>query len=213
MLHLFTGTDRQKARAALNNAAERMSHNTPILRITDSHAVDDLTAALSGGGMFAQVRTVVLDGVLANDEMRDVILAALPHLAASDEPYYLFEEKPDAATRKLLEKHANTSATFDLAKARAGAGNIFALADAMNRGDKKNLWIGYQRELQGGGAPEAIHGVLFWGAKKALLAARTDAAAARPARLVALLAELPHKARREGEDLEYALERFVLAIS
>lgn len=213
MLHLFIGTDRQKARAALNSATERVLHDAPVLRITDSHALEDLVAALQGGGMFQGARTVVFDGVLGNEDMRGPLLASLPSLSADTESFYMYEEKPDTATRKLLEKHASTFAVFDLAKARAGASNIFALADAMNHGDKKNLWIGYQRELQGGGAPEAIHGVLFWGAKKALLASRTDAARERSARLVARLAELPHEARREGEDLEYALERFVLGIS
>lgn len=211
MLHLFTGTDRTKAREALARAASKSA--APMLRITDSHLLEDLAAALSGGGMFAQARTVVLDGVLNNQDMRDLLFSSLASLSAVGESFYMYEEKPDAATRKQLEKHAQTSATFDLAKSRTGAGNVFALADAMNRGDKKNLWIGYQRELAQGGAPEAIHGVLFWGAKKALLAARTDAARQRPAQLVAQLAELPHEARREGEDLEYALERFVLGIS
>lgn len=211
MLHLFTGTDRAKAREALERAAA--GNGTAVLRITDAHLPEDLAAALAGGGMFAEARAVVLDGVLANEEMRGLLLSSLPSLAAAAEPFYMYEEKPDAATRKLLEKHAASAAVFDLAKARAGGGNVFALADAMNRGDKKNLWIGYQRELALGAAPEAIHGVLFWGAKKVLLAARSDSARAKPARLVARLAELPHEARREGEDLEYALERFMLGIS
>lgn len=213
MLHLFTGTDRQKARGALHAAAEKMAVGATPLRITDAHAFADLDAALRGGGMFAQSRVVVLDGVLSNQDMRDTLLAALPWLAASPDPFYMYEEKPDAATRKQLEKHAARAERFDLPSARGGGTSVFALADAMNRGDKKNLWIGYHRELAAGGAPEAIHGVLFWGAKKALLSARTDAARAKAARLLAQLAELPHESRREGEDMEYALERFMLGVA
>lgn len=211
MLHLVTGTDRQKAREALARAANKSG--APVLRVTDAHLLEDLAAALQGSGMFGEPRAVVFDGVLGNEAMRDLLLASLPGLAAAPEPFYIYEEKPDAAIKKLLEKHATTREAIDRAGARAGASSIFALADAMNRGDKKNLWIGYQRELLNGGAPEAIHGVLFWGAKKALLAARSESARARPAQLVARLAELPHEARREGEDMEYALERLVLSIA
>lgn len=210
MLFVFFGTDRKKAREALESAAQKHGH--PVMRITDSHAGEDVRVALAGGGLFAQPRTVVLVGVLGNEDMHEPVLARLAELAARSDPFYIYEEKPDAATRKQLEKHAQTSATFDLAKTRTGASNVFALADAMNRGDKKNLWIGYQRELLSGNAPEAIHGVLFWGAKKAFLAARNESGRAKPARLVALLAELPHEARRNGEDMEFALERFVLSV-
>lgn len=210
MLSVFFGTDRKKAREALESAAQKHGH--PVLRITDSHLIEDLHAALAGGGLFAEVRTVVLIGVLGNVDMREVVLQQLASLAAAPEPFYIYEERPDAAIRKLLEKHASTAAAFDTPKARASGSNVFALADAMNRGDKKNLWIGYQRELLSGNAPEAIHGVLFWGAKKAFLAARNESGRAKPARLVALLAELPHEARRNGEDMEFALERFVLSV-
>jgi hypothetical protein len=34
----------------------------------------------------------------------------------------------------------------------------------------------------------------------------------RGAALIASLAELPHDSRRRGEDLEYALERFLLTV-
>jgi hypothetical protein len=68
-------------------------------------------------------------------------------------------------------------------------------------------------------APEAIHGVLFWGAKdmflKSLPAGRQDASAEheRAGTLVAELSELPHEARRRGFDLEYALERYILSVA
>jgi hypothetical protein len=210
MIHLFLGTDRTKARAALAQAVA--AGGLPETRITDAHIMDDFYAALAGGGMFMQARAIVLDGVLSNDEMREALLDRLAILSAPSEPFYIYEEKPDAATRKLLEKHAATSVVFDTPKVRATGSTVFALADAMNRGDKKNLWIGYQRQLREGNAPEAIHGVLFWGAKKALLAARGESGRAKPAHLVAQLAELPHQARRNGEDMEYALERFVLSV-
>jgi len=231
MLYVYTGTDRESARAAMGRTL-RAQGKRSIIRITDANSVADLYAALQGGGMFAPLeisprrglvaktesltgfggkRAVVLDGIFANEEMRSVALDALPRIRASDDPFFILEGKPDAETRRTLEKHAETFERFDAKKEKEG-GEIFALAYALKRGDKKALWVGYQRALLRDEAPEAIHGVLFWGAKDMLLRAKARSPEQRRgAELVAELAELPHKARRQGFELEYALERFVLS--
>ncbi|MEK7509579.1 MAG: hypothetical protein AAB605_02600 [Patescibacteria group bacterium] len=207
MLYLYLGTDRERARAKMN--AEIAKARGDALRITDVHTVDDLQAALRGGGMFIERRVLVFENVFNNEEMGAILLAALPALAASSEKTYVFEEKPLADLRRKLEKHAEHVERFDAPK-KERDGSIFALANALRRADKKALWVGYMRELEKGTAPEAIHGVLFWAAKDAFL--KTSGKEARSRALVAELAALPHEARRRGEDLEYALERFALCV-
>jgi hypothetical protein len=208
MLRVFLGTDTKKARAALLLALKPFAGS--VVRITDAHAPADFDAALSQGvSMFAQKRAVVVDGLWGSEEMRARLCEALPHLAQSADSYFVIETKVDAEGKRMLQKHAEVE-TFDAPKKKEYP-TVFALADAMKRGDKKNLWIGYRRELAAGNAPEAIHGVLFWGAKQLLLNARSDKERARGKSLVAKLAELPHESRRRGEDLEYALERFMLS--
>jgi len=182
-----------------------------IVRISDANKPEDLRAALSSGGMFATERVVVLENVLENDEMRNLLLEELSTLKSSADRFFILEEKPDAAARKMLEKYAEKSERFDMAKKPDAGTTIFALANALRAGNKKALWIGYQRELLNDAAPEAIHGVLFWAAKDMLIKSRGDADALRARRFIAELAQLPHEARRQGEDLEYALERFVLS--
>jgi len=90
--------------------------------------------------------------------------------------------------------------------------SIFKVADAMRAADKKALWVLYMKEIAKGSAPEAVHGILFWAAKDMLLKATSAKAEERASQLVATLVELPHEARRRGEDVEYALERFTLTI-
>ncbi len=206
MLYLFTGTDREKARAELNKAIAKVSKKGVVVRISDANSVADLQGALQGGGMFGGDRVVVFEGVLSNEEMRAIFLEALPRIKDTDENFFVFEEKPDAATRKQLEKYAENSERFDSAKEKREDGGIFEMANALKRADKKALWVGYQRALARDDAPEAIHGVLFWAAKQAMLS-REDV---RSRKLVAQLAELPHEARRNGVELEYELERFLL---
>jgi hypothetical protein len=208
MLLLFTGTDTEIARQKLNAAVEKASKKSTVVRITDAHTLADLVAALGGGGMFGGERVVVLDNVLLNAEMEVYVMERLDSLRKSEETIYMYESAPLAATRKQLEKYAEKSERFDAGKSAIGRDNsIFALANALQSGKKKELWVGYQREIAGGKAPEAIHGALFWGAKQFLL--RSDTPRARA--LVVRLAELPHEARRQGFELEYALEHFVLS--
>lgn len=216
MIRLFWGTDRDAARAALAAELGKLDRGVRVVHITDANTVEDLRAALSGGligqvGIFAEKRAVVLDSICANDEMRRELLSALGTLQKSLDPVYLLEGKLDADTRKRLEKFAESSEKFDSLAAKKGS-DIFTLANALRRGDRKTLWIRYREEIAGGSAPEAIHGVLFWGAKDAFLKARDERSRAKAKGFVAVLAALPHDARRRGEDLEYALERFVLSV-
>ncbi|MEK7133782.1 MAG: hypothetical protein AAB804_01785 [Patescibacteria group bacterium] len=211
MLYFFSGTDREKARAALNAALEKAAKKVSrIARVTDANTRADLQSVLQGGGMFGETRTIVFDGTLANEEMRDLVTNSLPALKESRETFFILEERPDADTRKRIEKYAERSERFDTAGKRRD-GSVFAMANALAKRDKRALWLNYQGELAKGTAPEAIHGVLFWGAKDMLLRSRVGGSSERAQKLVAALAELPHESRRRGEELEYALERFVLS--
>ncbi len=215
MLYFFHGSDRDKARDALSKALEKSSKKADIVRITDAHTPADLQAVLQGPGMFAPVgkgRVVVLDSIIggANEEMRQTLIDALKMMKESDEEFFVLEGALDAATRKQIEKFAEKSEKFDAAK-KEKDNSIFALANALQRRDKKALWVGLMQEYAKSAAPEAVHGLLFWGAKQMLMKSRESKERAHAEFLVAELAELPHAARRRGEELEYALERFVLS--
>ncbi len=207
MIHLVLGTDRAKARTHLTRAVAK--EKARVVRITDANSLADLNAALQGEGLFAERRVLVFENVCAESILCEGLLAALPALKESSQIAYIYEEKPLADLRKKLEKYVETVEKFDAPKGERDT-SIFALANALRRGDKKALWVSYMREIGKGAAPEAIHGVLFWAAKDSLL--KSGDGTAQEKGLVATLAELPHEARRRGEDLEYALERFVLSI-
>lgn len=119
MLYLYYGTDRDTARAKLNAAVELAGAGTDVFRITDAHTLADLEAALMGGGMFGGARTVVLDSTLTHDEMRGIVLDRLPSLKAASDTYYIYETAVDAATKKQIEKYAESSEKFESVKAKA----------------------------------------------------------------------------------------------
>src|SRR3989344_3315071 len=215
MLHFFSGTDRDTARGAMNAEIERTAKKlqAEVLRVSDANTLEDLHAALQGPGMFGVARILVLEGVCANEEMLPTMLETLPRLSRSNEPLFLYEEKPNADLRRKIEKYSETRVRHD-APGKAKDNTVFALAGALAKGDRKTLWVGYQRALARGERVEAIHGILFLGAKKMLLSARKNSVEYhRSSELVAGLAELPHEARCRGFELEYALERFILSQS
>jgi hypothetical protein len=208
MLYVFLGTDRKKARDAMNAAIKKIAKGKNRVQITDAHSLADLDSALSGPGLFGDARIVVLDGVFANEELRERAIANLATMKDAADAFFLFEEKLDAATKRSVAKYAESVETFDAPK-KAADNAIFALRFALEKGDKKALWVGLMREYANDKAPEAVHGFLFWAAKQMVLQGRTNSARSR--KLVARLAELPHESRRKGVELEYALERFVLS--
>ncbi|MDP3965323.1 MAG: hypothetical protein Q8Q13_00820, partial [bacterium] len=164
MLYLYTGTDTKKAREEMNKEVARVSKGARVVRINDTNSTNDLYASLQGGGLFGEKHVFVIDSVSENEEMLAVLLQMLEGMKKSAESFFLFEEKLDAATRRTVEKYAEATRKFDAPKKKKDD-SVFALAGALRRADKKALWAGYQRELIKGNAPEAIHGVLFWGAK------------------------------------------------
>ena len=208
MLLVFLGSDRKKTREALNAAVTKTKRSR--LQITDTHSLADLEAAMEGGGMFTVERSVLLDNTFANIEMRERILSNLERLRNSTDTFFLLEEKVDTATKRSLAKYAEKVETFDAAK-KEKDNAIFKMRFALEKGDKKALWVALMGEYATGKAPEAVHGFLFWAAKQIHLNARNDATKARGKKLLVTLAELPHEARRKGFDFEYALEKFVLS--
>mgnify|MGYP001597440760 CR=1 FL=1 len=214
MLFFYTGTDTKKARGEMNKEVASISKNGErVARISDANSIADFSASLQGSGLFGERRIVILESVAENEEMRDLLFRSLERMQKSEEPFFIFEASPDADTRRTIEKYAEKKYRYNAPK-KEKDNSVFALANALRRADKKALWVGYQKELAKGGAPEAILGVLFWGAKDMLIKSKEGTPECnRAKKLVAELAELPHKARRNSFDLEYALERFVLSVA
>src|SRR3989338_7205371 len=111
MLYFYSGTDREKARTAMGAALKSVAKSTEIIRISDANTAADLRSAIAGGGMFGDKRVVILDGVSANEEMHDVLFAALPQMSKSKELFFVLEEKPDAATRKNFSPNSRNCPT------------------------------------------------------------------------------------------------------
>lgn len=234
MIYIYWGSDTKRTADALMGAISKLRARAPdahIERITDDAEQLDIEFLLASVGLFHSARVVVLDGVFARTEYKKEIMAHLPELAASQHIFFLREQDLTGAEVKKIEKHATKIVRHDVQSAIRNPFNTFALADALLAGDKKKLWLTLLEALRAGHDAIDLHGILFWGAKNLALAASSDSAeeagmhpfvytktraalgkfsTASIHALVAELAELPHEARRQGVELEYALEYFVI---
>lgn len=235
MIYVYFGTDTKRTGDALLGAVAKLRARAPdahVERITDEAEVLDLDSLLMSVGLFHTARIVILDGIFVHTEHKKEIMARLKELADSEHIFFIREEKLLAPELKKLETHAKALVHHE---ARVGGKketfNTFSIADALLSKDKRQLWLRLTQALRAGSEPEELHGILFWGAKNLMLAFGSSSVAesglnpfvyqkARAAlpkftkeevqKLVADLAELPHVARREGVELEYALELFSL---
>jgi len=187
-----------------------------------------------GQGLFSSKSIIVLDRVFGNEEGKEVILARLKDIAASENVFVLFEGGLDKKTLTKLEKHAEKSQGFDTKETKTERFNVFSLTDALGKRDRRALWVKYQQAKLSGVSDEEIHGVLFWQIKTMLLAAMSGSASeanlnpfvykksrgflknyTRPelSAFSASLVRLYHDARRGKHELGVALERFILSLA
>jgi hypothetical protein len=240
MYQVFFGTDTDASRKKLNAAVTAFAKKYPYAeRVTleGGEVVSGRLAELAGSqGLFSQQTAVVVRESLTEDESRDAVLRFLKELAHSPNSFFFWERGAlDAKTKAAVSKHASevmeSSPKKAVAKPAWGGAEAFALADALGRRDKKQVWVLLVKSLWDGKAAEEIHGMLFWQVKAMLAASQSKTPAdaglspfpykkasefARNYTLSELqslsseLVKLYHEARRGGPPLETALERWVL---
>jgi DNA polymerase III delta subunit len=190
-------------------------------------------------GLFDKKFIVHLHHALENKEAREFILEHLEELAESDNAFVISEKKLTKPTYTKLEKVAYKTEMFDTkeTESKKTEFNIFALGDALGKKDKKNLWTLYVQALSKGLTPEQIHGTLFNQIKNITLIKRAEKEGVQTSKLglhpfvvtktkgfaknfsekelenlSRKLLHIYHKARGGGDELDVALEKFVLTL-
>lgn len=236
MIYLFHGSDKGRSLARARELATALAAKRPgalVFRLqSDPWDAGQFAELLVSGGLFAPAHIVTVNGALASAAAAADTLGALEEMKRSGNVFVWVEGDVDeaklapvaAAAEKVVESRASAkpAAEFD--------GNRFALADAIVGRDKKTAWKLLVEALEAG-APEEVHGIVWWGVKSALLASRAATpeeagqkpfvhgkfrkmAAKWPAgeldRLGAELVDLYHRAHEGRGDLGRGMERLVL---
>lgn len=237
MIYLLYGTDTQTSRAKLHKLLAALSTKRPdaeIFQVTPENREEYPIESLVGSqGLFEQKYIVVFDQLFGDRDTKEELLAALKDMQSAEHVFVFLEGKLDKKTLTKFEKYAEKVEEHTALEEKKERFNTFALADALGKRDRKELWMLYQRAKGENIADEELHGLLFWQVKSMLLASKSASAkeaglnpfvfqkATRflknytEAELRALstkLVSLSHDARRGIHDLDVALERFILSV-
>jgi len=247
MIYLIYGSDKETARAKERALVESLIVKKPDASVgrynADTFQVGLLDELIGGQGLFVARLIVELDRLFVNEEFQELVLENLERLAASENIFIILEEKLLKPELKKFEKYAEKIQAYDLKKDESGGqgngwgkkGDVspFALADALGRRDKKQLWALYVGQRKAGSVPEELHGLLFWQIKSILLAgqaASAEAAGLKPfvygkakqfagnfsaeeiKTLSKNMVSIYHDAHRGMGDLDLLLERLILEL-
>ncbi len=148
----------------------------------------------------------------SEDELSgDGLLAIASDLVQSPHTFILEEEELPAGPRTALAGAGAHIVQLAEGKKKEPF-NVFALANALGRRDRKQLWLLLMRARENNTAAENIAGMLAWKARSMLLSARTPAEREWWATLSRNLVIMYHESHRGAGDLSLLLERLALTI-
>lgn len=202
MLILILGTD--AARPAERRKV--LSNRSASESVASAVTAEELRSYAESKTLFGESRVYVGTGLFSDEDRAEALLEILPILNASEHTF-IFEEESGASLAKQVEKQGG-SVIRAKAEKKQQASDPFALANALGRRDRKNLWLLYRKAIDEGASPEQLVGMLAWKARSML--AKEDSKDER--KLSQDLLSVYHGARRGEGDMELLLERLILTL-
>lgn len=219
MIYFYHGTDidksKIKARELLNSLREKRPDATFLKLDIENFNQNLLQEYIGGQGLFVNKNIILSDRLCEKKGIREQFLKFIEEIAESENIFIILEGKIDKTVATKIEKRAEKTVNFNLSESytKKEELNIFEIANALGRRDKKKLWILYRELIEKGKVPEEIHGVLFWKIKTMLLSGGQDNW--KTDELLKFLDDLIvvyHESRRGVHDLETGLEALLLSM-
>ena len=176
MLKVWCGNDTVSVRQTVFELVSELEEKgmTVTAIDSDSYVPGVLADAAGATSLFGGEELYVLDTPSSNKEFAEEVSESLEALRESSNTFLVIEGALLAPQKKPYQKYAET---FEEIKAAAGERfNVFAMADALSRKDKKTLWLLLQEAKAAGLSEEEIIGTLWWQLKSLRLAAVTNSA-------------------------------------
>ena len=177
MLHLYFGNDSIKVRATAITANEAILQDSSahLNRIeSENFSVGMLSDIVSSVSLFGGLEVYLIDTPSEVPEMYTETINSLAEMAASNNIFIVMEKGLLAPEKKKWQKHTTTFEEFT--KVAGVRFNVFTMAEALSRRDKKSLWMLLTEAKQNGLVSEEIIGTLWWQLKALRLAAITNSA-------------------------------------
>jgi len=218
MIYFLHGTDIDKARVKAHELVENLLKKKPdasFFKMSVENFNDaELSSYIGGQGLFENKYIVFLDRLCEDKEVKEVLLDKIKEISESQNIFIILEGKLDKASLAKIEKKSEKTQDFVLPEGeKKEPYNAFAVAEALGRRDKKNLWMLYRKAIDKGEAPEALHGMMFWKVKTMLTSSYGGAYEREELYgLAEKLVSVYHEARRGSHELEIGVETLILEI-
>jgi len=237
MIHLFYGENTTKTREKLHEFLDGFFVEHPDATLFEMDAEswnkERFEELVFSRGLFGGASVIVLNMVFQNEEAEEYVPKHLLEMKDSQNIFVVLEGKLTKAISERITKKAGSAQEFSGKVAKKEEFNRFAITDALGRRSKKDTWVILQKGFLEEIPAEELHGILFWQVKSMILAASSKSAseanlnpfvfkkAASFAKnfteeelknLSSELVRIYHEARRGGDELPIALEKFVLSI-
>jgi DNA polymerase III delta subunit len=176
MLTIYFGNDVVQVRTkAFAYVATLEKKDYEVVRIEADAYQSGMCATLGGRSLFGGKKVYVLDMPSDSELFLQELTGLLPEYSEAEDIYVVIEGALLSADKKRYEKvgatlneHTKTDKDFF---------NVFVLADALARKDKKMLWVGIIEARTHGVSTEEVIGTLWWQLKTLSLARRAKSAA------------------------------------
>lgn len=238
MIHFFYGENSTKAREEMHSFLDTLfvkNPDAPMFEMNaESWSEEKFGELLASRGLFGGGSVIVLDSLLQDIDAEGTVLEKLKEMKDSPNIFVIIEGKLTKVTAERVAKKTETTQESTVEKiAKKIEFDRFALSDALGRRSKKDAWVLLQKSFDAGGVAEEIHGMLFWQVKSMILAVSSKTAGEAGLNpfvfrkslsfaknfteeelknLSSRLVSIYHEARRGGDELGMALEKFVLSI-
>lgn len=223
MIYLLHGTDtiksREKLRALLDGIFMKKPDASFIRIEAENFDESGINEFIGAQGLFENKYIIVFDNLFTDNPpdsgAKEVLLKNLKDISKSQNIFIFLEKKLNKTELLKFEKYAEKIQFFPLGNpvTKLKKFDVFSLANAIGKRDKKNLWTLYQKAKMSNIAGEQIHGVLFWKIKSVILSGKSaHYSEDELKKLSASLVSLYHDTRRGMHEIDTALERFILGI-
>jgi DNA polymerase III delta subunit len=230
MIAIFYGNDRLRLVKEANAFIGKQDVDEIISFDETNVSAEEILNFAEQGALFGGKKLIRLDGSLEVEEILKVIIDEVELLAKSDNIFVFIESSILASDLKKIKSHAKICQEFKTLEKKKETFNVFSLADALARRDKKTLWVMYQKALRSGKSPEEISGTLFWQLKTLAILEQGGGSTLSPyvvsknkmavknfktgeiLDITSRLIQGYHRARRGVGDMEVVIERLILSI-
>lgn len=171
MLAVFFGTDRTAVRDAAKAYTDKQEGEVTIVDEA-AYVRGQIASSVGAASLFGGSEVFLLDTPSSDDDFYGEVLENLAEMAESQNVFVIVEGALLADPKKKYGKYASTMEEFTADKAERF--NSFAIADALSKRDKKQMWVLLQQARLAGLREEEIVGMLWWQLKALRLAAQTN---------------------------------------